>query len=111
MKIESMLPENYLQHVVVRIRNQISYHSFISKHCISLKTPSQILIDRSARLCQTITLSLKYDIHIKLLDLACNSSLLLLIFLFPEFDVLNIIMSHGQSKVMLKLMEIDRSKM
>jgi hypothetical protein len=53
MKINSKLPQNYLQHCVVCIQQQIFSISFISKICISLQASCQIFIDWLARLGET----------------------------------------------------------
>jgi hypothetical protein len=79
MKIKIVLRGYYLQYVVVRIGNQIFYQSFISKDYPSLQAPCQIAAGPSAWLAQPIHHSLGSDVHINLVCLTYNTSLLSLI--------------------------------
>jgi hypothetical protein len=76
MKIRIILPGNYLQYVVVCIRNRATYHSFMSKGPISLQALCQIPLDSPESLAQLIRHSIGHDVHI---DFICLRYITLLL--------------------------------
>jgi hypothetical protein len=77
MKAAVIFPVDYLQHNIIYVQKYIILITFISRDYISLRAPCQIVADRSAWFAQSITLSLKYDVHSNFICMTYNTSLLL----------------------------------